>query len=180
MAVSQEFQAALDNIEIRLVRIMLKNSLMADPTFTEFSEMLKLAEESLNSLYDEHDGEVLINDNSQWNKDYMDTQMVNVIRNFSRERIELLKNICAHLYGTEPKARPMVNSMQKEKSGLRIGPKQGRYESSTADRKRKDGKRMLIGGVVLIGLGIKKEVPLLTVAGVLVVVGGSLMIVKNR
>ena len=53
MAVSQEFQTALDDKDMRLVRIMLKDSLVVDPTFTEFGEMLRLAEQSLDSLYDE-------------------------------------------------------------------------------------------------------------------------------
>jgi len=180
MAVSQEFQTALDDKDMRLVRIMLKDSLVVDPTFTEFGEMLRLAEQSLDSLYDEHDGEVLINDSSQWNKDYMDTQMVKVIRNFSEERIELLKKICSHLYGTKRTAGPKIVDPPRRKSGPRIGPKQNDYESSTSARNRKDGERLIIGGAVLIGVGIITEVTLITVAGAVAVVGGGIMIVKNR
>ena len=184
MAVSQEFQTALDDKDIGLVRIMLKDSLVLDPTFTEFGEMLRVAEKSLDSLYDEHDGEELINDSSQWDKDYMDTQMVKVIRNFSRERIELLKNICAHLYGTKRTERPTIVDPPRRESGRSTKPEKDNYESSTSARNRKDGERLVMGGAVLIGIGILSETTLITVASIVVgavaVVGGGLMIVNNR
>lgn len=184
MAVSQEFQTALDNKDIMTVRIMLKDSLVVDPTFTEFGEMLRLAEKSLDSLYDEHDGEELINDGSRWNKDYMDTQMVKVIRNFSKERIELLKNICSHLYGTKRTAQPIIVDPPRQDSGPNTKSKKDNYESSTSARNRKDGERLVMGGAVLIGIGILSETTLITVASIVVgavaVVGGGLMIVNNR
>lgn len=180
MAVSQEFQTALDNKDIMTVHIMLKDSLVVDPTFTEFGEMLKLAEQSLDSLYDKHDGEKLINDSQQWDKDYMDIQMVKAIRNFSRERIELLKNICAYLYETERASKPIIIEPQKPKSGPRTNSKKNNYESSTSARNRKDGEHLIIGGAVLIGVGILTEVTLITVAGVAAVVGGGIMIVNNK
>ena len=177
---SQEFQTALDYKDIMIVRIMLKDSLVVDPTFTEFGEMLRLAEQSLDSLYDEHDGEELINHSSQWNKDYMDIQMVKVIRNFSRERIELIKNICAHLYGTNRTAQPAIFDPPRRKSDPRTGPKTGGYDSSTSTRNRKDGERLVIGGAVIMGVGIITEVTLITAVGLVAVVGGGIMIVKNR
>ena len=110
----------------------------------------------------------------------MNQQKVKLVDNFSRERIELLKNICAHLYGTKRTAGPKIVDPPRRKSGPRTGPKQNDYESSTSARNRKDGERLIIGGAVLIGVGIITEVTLITVAGAVAVVGGGLMIVNNR
>ena len=98
MATSEEFKKALEANNVRLVRIMMKDSLMVDPTFEEFDEMQREAESRLPGLYEPHDGEELNMEPSDWNKDYMDEQMVKALRNFSRERLKLLKDICRRHY----------------------------------------------------------------------------------
>lgn len=98
MALSETFRKALEQKDIRMVRIIIKDSLVVDPTFTEMDEMLREAERAQLDLYDPHNGEELKRDKEQWNKAYMDSQMTALIRNFSRERLALLKEICAVLY----------------------------------------------------------------------------------
>jgi hypothetical protein len=85
--------AANDVCEIRL---MMRDSLRFDPTFAEFDEMNRLAE-SVNGLYDIHDGSKFNDDKSAWNDDYMNKLMVQVVGNFSHERMEHLKDVVKHL-----------------------------------------------------------------------------------
>lgn len=98
MALSETFRKALEQKDIRMVRIIIKDSLVVDPTFMEMEEMLREAARAQLDLYDPHSGEELERDREQWNKAYMDSQMSALLRNFSRERLDLLKEICTVLY----------------------------------------------------------------------------------
>lgn len=75
---------------------MMKDSLLVDPTF-ELFHMMEKATASMVGLYDEHDGEELIEDRNQWDVDYMNRVMVDVIFNFSHERLEHLKEVVRYL-----------------------------------------------------------------------------------
>lgn len=96
MALTNSFYEAVNSGNVRRVRIMMKNSLLVDPTFVEFHEMEKAAS-SMDGLYDEHDGKELVEDRSQWNDDYMDRVMVKVLSNFSHERLDHLKEVVRYL-----------------------------------------------------------------------------------
>ena len=48
-----------------------------------------------------HDGETLDYDTSSWTKDYLNQQMVAVVNNFSRERVDLLKRSTARFPNVE-------------------------------------------------------------------------------
>ena len=78
-------------------------SLIRDPSFAEFDEMSREAEKGLGSrtLYDKHDGESFSPNKSDWNKTYMNNQMVDLMSNFSRERINHLKAVCSFIYADE-------------------------------------------------------------------------------
>lgn len=89
MALTEEFIEAVGNGKKTRVRIMLKDIMLVDPSLKTFNEMLTYAEKNLSDLYDEHDGEELISDSTEWDEDYMNQQMVAVVTNFSKERIAL-------------------------------------------------------------------------------------------
>ena len=92
MAMTNAFFDAINAENITRIRIMMKNSLLVDPSFKEFQEMEKAAAK-VNGLYDVHDGSIFISDSLEWNDDYMNEQMVQVVDNFSHERIEHLKDV---------------------------------------------------------------------------------------
>ena len=73
MALSETFRKALEQKDIRMVRIIIKDSLVVDPTFMEMEEMLWEAARAQLELYDPHSGEELERDREQWNKAYMDS-----------------------------------------------------------------------------------------------------------
>lgn len=96
MSLTGAFYEAMQSGNVVRVRIMMKNSLLSDPSFAEFTEMERAAA-SMAGLYDQYDGGELISDKSQWTNSYMDKLMVKLISNFSPERISHLKEVVRYL-----------------------------------------------------------------------------------
>ena len=96
MSLTGAFYEAIQSGNVVRVRIMMKNSLLSDPSFAEFAEMERAAA-SMAGLYDQYDGGELISDKSQWTTNYMDKLMVKLISNFSPERINHLKEVVRYL-----------------------------------------------------------------------------------
>lgn len=102
MAVTKAFYDSVENGNVLRVHIMMKDSLLADPTFEEFDAMEQAAQ-NMEGLYQPHDGRPFIIDCSQWNDAYMSKQMVQVVSNFSRERVAHLKEVVRYLRPVEEK-----------------------------------------------------------------------------
>ena len=85
MAVTNTFREAVTSGEVLKVRIMMKNSLLLDLTFTEFNDMEKVASK-LEGLYDKHDGCIFNPNKETWDDAYMKKLMVEILDNFSHER----------------------------------------------------------------------------------------------
>jgi hypothetical protein len=116
MTVAESINNAISKGDIKSIRIMMKNSLLVDPTFVEFKEMEKLTQ-NVSGLYDAHDGRELNDDKSAWNDDYMNKLMVQVIRNFSHERLDHLKEVVKYLRPTRVKPKP---PHRKDNRGVKI------------------------------------------------------------
>lgn len=124
MAVTNAFRSEVASGNVTGIRIMMKDSLLIDPTFTEFTEMEQHAR-YVNGLYDTHDGrEINEHDQSAWSDDYMNKIMVQVVGNFSHERINHLKNVVKHL-------RPVTSRQQPRVS---IGSGAGNHSADSAYR----------------------------------------------
>jgi len=108
MTVAESIQKAVSQGDIKGLRIMMKNSLLVDPTFNEFKEMNRLTRD-VDGLYEEHDGRELIEDKSTWDDNYMNKLMVQVVGNFSHERVDHLKEVVRYLrpVGDTPKPPPI-------------------------------------------------------------------------
>lgn len=96
MELSNAFYEAVEKNQVRKIRIMLEDSLLVDPTFERFKAMETVAS-SVEGLYDVHDGRPFEEDPQLWNDDYMSTVMVQVVGNFSHERVDHLKKIVRKL-----------------------------------------------------------------------------------
>ena len=114
MAITSEFMEAVNNGNRTRVRIMLKDIMLVDPTMAKFDEMLKYAASKMSNLYDEHDDETLKYDRTEWNEAYLNNQMVVVVGNFSKERVELLRNMVRFLY--RDKAEKIKTQADSEQS----------------------------------------------------------------
>ncbi|MCG4650750.1 hypothetical protein L0P02_12320, partial [Bifidobacterium longum] len=61
MKIGNNFRQAVEENNVSKIRIMMKDSLLVDPSFKEFDEMDRLAS-TVNGLYDKHDEKVLKED----------------------------------------------------------------------------------------------------------------------
>lgn len=96
MAITEYFRNAVTSKNVIGLRIMMKDSLLVDLTFAEFEEMNTLARD-VPGLFDPHDGYGFEGDRSSWNDTYMNKLMVQVIDNFSHERVNHLKEVVRYL-----------------------------------------------------------------------------------
>lgn len=186
MALTNTFYEAVNSNDLYLVRIMMKDSLLVDLTFKEFEEMENVAA-SMKGLYDEHDGRAFELNKENWNDKYMNKQMVQVVNNFSHERIDHLKNVVHYL-------RPISKTVQKT-STTEKNTKTNRKTYSYEEQKRRDqqegryiGTKVATGAVVgaVVGGVVASTAGVTVVGGVVVggtVVAGGVAIyesIKNR
>ena len=101
---TNKFFEAVDEKNINMLRIMMKNSLLIDLSFKQFNEMSKYVK-NIEGMYDEHDDKQcpFEEDKSKWDKNYMNKQMTRVVNNFSKKRIEHIKKVITYVYSNEKK-----------------------------------------------------------------------------
>lgn len=166
MALTNEFIDAVANNKITRVRIMLKDIMLVDPSMRSFNEMLSYAEDNMENLYDEHDGENLNSDSASWTEDYMNQQMVTVVTNFSRERVNTLKRIVEFLY--EKKVEEAKESVSRT------------TDASSSSKNGLTGQQIVGGIVAVAGVGaliggiVGSNVPIAIVGGA-VIAGGAVL-----
>ena len=111
---SSEYKASVSNRNLLRTRIMLKDSLVVDPTFVQFDEMYGYAEKNFTDLLDIYDDGFLEKDESKWNKDVMNEELSQLVANFSQQRIEHLKKVVASVLKLE--AERITNERKMAKS----------------------------------------------------------------
>lgn len=153
MEITEAFRNAVSDGNVQGIRIMMKNSLLVDLTFDEFDEMDRLAQ-NVKGLYDNHDGRDIITDRFAWNDGYMSELMVQVVGNFSRKRVNHLKEVVRHL-------RPVATQKQTASS---------KQSSSTINT----GAKIAIGVVAVgcVGAAVSGVAGTSVIAGA--VIGGAL------
>lgn len=164
MAITKEFQEAVENGKLIRVRIMLKDIMLVDPTMNKFDEMLDYAKIKLNNLFDEHNEEQLNYDNNMWNEAYLNTQMVAVVNNFSRERVELLRNMVKYLYRGKV---DRINQNNEKTNQIRI-------------TKKEVGIGMATVGTVATVAGVCAQQGVLIAGGIVVAAVGVGLIVASK
>ena len=165
MALTNDFMEAVQSGKVMRVRIMLKDSLLVDPTGVQFDEMERYAISFMSGIYEKHDGEQLNYDVSAWNEDYLNEQMVAIVEGFSKERIDLLKS--------------MVRYMYKEKASKIRNERNGASASYTITRKQ-IGTGVTIAGAVLTVTGFCVAHTALTIGGVVMSAAGVALIVSDK
>lgn len=188
MALTNAFNEAVNSNNVRRVRIMMKDSLLVDPKFNLFKEMDSVASK-MQGLYQEHDGRAFNLDKSTWNKDYMNKLMVQVVSNFSHERVNHLKDVVRYLNPISKnneeviRSRDINNHRTKSNTSSRnIQNKILTYEEQKAIDKKKGtyrGTKIAAGALVgaLVG-GTAASLASLTIVGGAVtgaVVGGTVV-----
>lgn len=143
MKLSKQFTDALESGNVLQIKLMLKNSLILDSSGKMFDEMLNETIKKQTGFWEDHDGEVFKAEDA-WDESYFNEQMVKVVGNFSKERIQLLRQMTKKLF--ESNTRSM-----------------GRTASPATEPV---SNRKLMGGAIaalgVVGLGCKafmEEVP---------------------
>ena len=167
MAITQEFIEAVENGKTLRIRIMLKDILLVDPTAAKFDEMEEYASSVLGNLYDEHDGESLNYDITGWSEDYLNEQMVAIVNNFSKERIELLKDMVRHIY------RDKAQKIRSEQTSAYTQEKR-------AIKQKHVGTGVTVAGAALAVAGICTSQTILTIGGVAVAAVGVVLIATDK
>lgn len=164
MAITNEFRDAVQTGKKTRVRIMLKDMMLVDPTMKQFDEMLEFAKSNIPDLFDEHNEEVLKYDCGDWNESYLNNQMVAVVSNFSKERVELLRNMVKYVY------RDKAEKISAD----------GQYQSTTTVTRKQVGIGMTAAGAVATVAGICAHQGLLIAGGVVVAAVGVGLIVTDK
>lgn len=107
---SPDYITAIKSGALLRARIMLKDSLIVDPTFAQFNEMLAYARREMPNLLVPYDGEILENDRAKWNTDLMNTELVEIVNNFSDVRIDHLKKVICVVLADNIKRASMTSS----------------------------------------------------------------------
>ncbi len=169
MALTNAFYEAVQSGNVRRVRIMMKNSLLIDPTFEEFHAMEKAAS-SVAGLYDMHDGKEFIKDKSCWNDEYMNRLMVKVISNFSHERIDHLKEVIRYL---RPVTKPVIHKQEKTSHHKYMTTRQSAYEiEKRRCQERGDYLGVKIGVGMVVGATVGGVIASVASAPTVCVMGG--------
>lgn len=183
MALTSDFKEALNSGNIQRIRIMMKNSLLVDPTFREFKEMENAAT-SVKGLYDIHDGRKFEMNKENWDDNYMNKQMAQVVSNFSHERIEHIKDVVRYL-------RPVDKITQSRNETRNSNSKNIKTTISYKEQKRRDqqsgrylGSKVATGAVAgaVVGSVVASAVGVTVATGAVAgaVVGGvAVSIVSN-
>lgn len=110
--ITDVFKKAVEDKNIQRVRMLLKNSLTTDLTFNQFQEMLDYCIHRLPEIIEKHDGERFDMNKTNWNKTYASNLKVDLMDNFSIERIAHIKEVQKYVY----KDKILENQQNKQKS----------------------------------------------------------------
>lgn len=159
MALTNTFKEAVKLGNIRRIRIMMKNSILVDPTFREFKEMANAAA-SVKGLYDIHDEKNFELNRENWNSEYVDKQVIQLLNNFSKERIEHIKEVMDYLNPSVKVTHTNNDTRSNDpvdiknisyKEQKRLDKQQGRYKYSKFAAGAVAGA--VVGGVVASAVG---------------------------
>lgn len=166
MSISVDFKDTVAEKKVRRIRIMLKDSLLIDPTFKEFDEMYNFAFNNMDGLLEDFDGDELEFNKNNWSEDYMNELKVELMGNFSERRINHLKEVCSYLYKDKAK---IIETQRIAKSS-----------SPEYNTQANIAKGAIVGGVAIAAVGIAISKTAVIVAGTVVAAtGGVLLATKN-
>lgn len=113
--ITQEFKNAVIQRNLLRTRIMLKDSLVVDPTLRQFDEMFSYAKAKIPEIIVPFDGDSFEEDSSKWTQETMNMELVQLVSNFSNIRIEHLKKVVSKVLAktaraASPNSRPSHSS----------------------------------------------------------------------
>ena len=169
MALDPDFVKAVSEHQMGAVYRRLTDIMPIDPSLNNLNEMLKYAEANISDLYQPHDGESLKLSSIDWTTTYYDQQRYKLEKNFSRERLDLVRDMTKDRYS---------DTIIHRKEAEQKREQERRTQPSTMQPK-KIGEATAIAGVVAAGIGIGVGSTAVTVVGAIVAVGGIIVAVAD-
>lgn len=99
MALTPEFMTAVSNNNLLRVRIMLKDSLLVDKRFVQFSEMSRYAERTGVNFWMEETDKLETKPRDAWNTDLMNLELTKLVNDFTKEHLLYCQAIIEKVYG---------------------------------------------------------------------------------
>lgn len=98
MPISTEFELTVFEKNILKTRIMLKDSLLVDKSFSLFSELLNYAIEHDVQVWKTSDSPLEIAQ-KPWTIDLLNYELTSLVNNFTKEHVKYVKQIIKYIYG---------------------------------------------------------------------------------
>ncbi len=98
MSLTESFKIALENEDITKIRAAITNSFTADPSLNYFEELMDAVDKKGIDIFEPHNEKELKYNQGDWTKEYFTKELTEILFNFSKERLDLLKNITKKLY----------------------------------------------------------------------------------
>lgn len=170
MEISNDFINAIENRNDLRVKLILKNSIIIDPSGETFNKLLEFTINRIPDLFDNHDGE-LFKDESNWTEDYFNEETVKIIDNFSKERVYLLKAMADKLF----------NKKVIHPSSIHYNNSQESYCKVISSRIIVGTSLAVVGIAFLVYIVIMKQVSIVTILSSAAVIGfgGALLVQKK-
>ena len=109
---------ALDDGNMLRARSEFDNCLLWYGDNVEYIKHCYTTLKKYNSFFDEHDGEVLIEDERQWSEEYLENLQSELLSNYSKERLAVMLKILFYLNREGAKSLEVNNKIYKEDRGL--------------------------------------------------------------
>ncbi len=103
MVVSNEFKEVVQEKDILKVRIMLKDSLLIDRSFTTFEELVNYAQKLGLDVWVDSSDDSIEKVKRPWTVDLMNDELTLLISDFTKERVDYIKQIIREIYPEEKK-----------------------------------------------------------------------------
>ena len=160
MTLSSEFLKAVSERNINGVRTQIYTSFTVSPKSNEGEEMVKYAEENIgNALYKEQDNQKLDLNVANWTEEYYKQLLKDLMFNFSRERMNLLRKVRKHLFAGKTVNSNRSNSINYKQTGMVVAG---------------------VGGVLLLSGLVTKSFVVGAVGGAVLVAGGIILFNDNN
>ena len=99
MSLTLDYKSAVSSKNLLLVRIMLKDSLLVDKYFIQFTEMIKYAEEMGMDIWTSETGKLEKKPIEEWSIELMNLELTKLVNDFTKERVDYCKKIIKKVYG---------------------------------------------------------------------------------
>ena len=183
MILSSEFLKIVSEGNINRIRTQIYTSFTVAPKSNEGEEMVKYAEENIgNALYKEQDNQKLDLNVANWTEEYYKQLLKDLMFNFSRERMNLLRKVRKHLF-----AGKTVNSNRsKANNGNTTNKSSVRFQKTTNNRSNSINYKQTgmvvagVGGVLLLSGLVAKSFVVGAVGGAVLVAGGIILFNDNN